>query len=98
MLAKGQYLIPGLVDLHIHAPQFPQLGKALDLPLAEWLQKHTFPLEARYADVDFARRVYAALVDTLLANGTTTALYFATIHDEASAALAESAWRRASAR
>ncbi len=88
-LAAGQYLLPGLVDLHIHAPQFPQLGKALDLPLAEWLLKNTFPLEARYADVGFARRVYTALVETLLANGTTTALYFATIHNEASAALAE---------
>ena len=32
-LKDGQYLLPGLVDLHIHAPQWPQLGKALDLPL-----------------------------------------------------------------
>jgi guanine deaminase len=88
-LADGQFLLPGLVDLHIHAPQWPQLGKALDVPLEVWLQKYTFPLEAKYADIDFAREVYGDLVDALLANGTTTAVYFATIHMEASLALAE---------
>lgn len=88
-LQEGQFLLPGLVDLHIHAPQWPQLGKALDAPLEVWLQRYTFPLESRYADLSFAREVYFALVETLLANGTTTAVYFATIHLEASLALAE---------
>ncbi|TPL83976.1 guanine deaminase [Mesorhizobium sp. B2-3-14] len=88
-LGEGQFLLPGLVDLHIHAPQWPQMGKALDVPLEVWLRKYTFPLEARYADLDYARAVYADLVDNLLANGTTTALYFATVHVEASVALAE---------
>ncbi|MET3793665.1 guanine deaminase [Aquamicrobium terrae] len=88
-LAAGQFLLPGLIDLHIHAPQWPQMGKALDVPLEVWLQKYTFPLEAKYADLDFARTVYADLVDGLIANGTTTALYFATIHGPASLALAE---------
>lgn len=82
-------LIPGLVDLHIHAPQFPQLGTALDVPLEDWLWRYTFPLEARYDDVDFARKVYDALVRRLLANGTTTSVYFATIHGAASLALAQ---------
>ena len=45
---------------------------------------HAFPLEARFADVDFARRVYASLVTELLARGTTTALYFATVHPTSS--------------
>ncbi|MBZ9699438.1 MULTISPECIES: guanine deaminase [unclassified Mesorhizobium] len=88
-LGEGQFLLPGLIDLHIHAPQWPQMGKALDVPLEVWLQKYTFPLEARYADTGYAREVYADLVDNLLANGTTTALYFATVHVEASLALAE---------
>lgn len=89
VLAEGQYLLPGLIDLHVHAPQWPQMGKALDVPLEVWLQKYTFPLEARFADLDYAREVYAELVDGLLANGTTTALYFATVHGPASLALAE---------
>ena len=88
-LSAGEYLLPGLVDTHVHAPQWPQLGKALDRPLDEWLQKYTFPLEASYADADFAERVYRSLVHTLIANGTTTAMYYATIHLDASMRLAE---------
>jgi guanine deaminase len=88
-LPHGSYLLPGFVDLHVHAPQYPQLGSALDVPLEVWLQKYTFPLEARYADAAFARRSYRLLVDDLIANGTTTALYFATIHQEATRILAD---------
>jgi len=88
-LPAGTYLIPGLVDTHVHAPQYPQLGQALDVPLEEWLFKYTFPLEARYADIGFARRTYSMLVDDLLAIGTTTALYYATIHQDATRILAD---------
>ena len=85
----GQFLLPGFVDLHIHAPQYPQLGKALAVPLEDWLQRYTFPLEARYADAAFARRQYRLLVADLLAGGTTTALYFATLHEEATRILVD---------
>lgn len=88
-LPEGHFGLPGLVDLHIHAPQYPQLGLALDEPLEVWLQKYTFPLEARYADLDFARERYEVLVDDLLATGTTTALYFATRHEAATKLLAD---------
>ncbi|MCP1200290.1 guanine deaminase [Notoacmeibacter sp. MSK16QG-6] len=88
-LPAGKILLPGFVDLHIHAPQYPQLGTALDVPLEIWLQNHTFPLEARYADLAFARRSYSMLVDDLLASGTTTAVYYGTIHDEANRLLAD---------
>jgi guanine deaminase len=88
-LGAGQYLLPGFVDCHVHAPQYPQLGGALDVPLEVWLQQHTFPLEARYADIAFAKRAYGLLVDDLIANGTTTVLYFATIHRDATRALVD---------
>ncbi|WP_156342910.1 guanine deaminase [Devosia sp. A16] len=88
-LPAGQLVLPGFVDLHIHAPQYPQLGMALDAPLEVWLGKYTFPLEAQYADLDFARERYETLVRDLLASGTTTALYFATVHREATELLAE---------
>ena len=93
-LSASQYLLPGMVDLHIHAPQFPQMGGALDLPLYDWLQQCTFPLEAKYADLDFAEKVYSSLVETLIANGTTTALYFATVHLESSKLLADICHKR----
>jgi guanine deaminase len=89
MLPEQAYVLPGFVDLHVHAPQYPQLGKALHLPLEVWLQKYTFPLEARYADLSFAEKSYRTLVRDLLANGTTTALYFATIHPDATCRLVD---------
>lgn len=88
-IAENAFFLPGLVDTHIHAPQWPQLGKALHLPLENWLMDCTFPLEAKYQDPDFATAIYTSLVDTLLANGTTSAVYFATVHTRATEILAE---------
>ena len=88
-LAEGQYFLPGFVDLHVHAPQWAQSGTALDIPLYDWLNTYTFPLESKFSDLTFAKNVYEDVVSTLLANGTTTALYFATVHKEASLLLAE---------
>lgn len=88
-LSQGQYILPGFVDLHIHAPQWPQAGVALDEPLNIWLDECTFPLEAKYSDLDFAKEVYNDLVKVLLSKGTTTAMYFATVHNEASLELAK---------
>lgn len=87
-LSDGQYLLPGFIDLHIHAPQWAQSGTALDLPLNEWLNTYTFPLESKFSNIDFAKQVYEDLVSTLLAHGTTTALYYATVHKESSFLLA----------
>ena len=50
-LKPNQYLLPGFIDLHVHAPQWPQAGLALELPLADWLNHYTFPLEAKFADL-----------------------------------------------
>jgi guanine deaminase len=93
-IGPSQVLLPGLVDLHIHAPQWPQRGTALDLPLEQWLQDYTFPLEARFADLGYATGIYDDMVAALLANGTTSAVYFATIHLPATKALAEICLRR----
>ena len=88
-LPEGNYFLPGFVDLHVHAPQWAQAGIALDIPLYEWLTHYTFALESKFEDLDFAKIVYEDVVDTLLANGTTTVQYFATVHKEASLLLAE---------
>jgi guanine deaminase len=92
-IPPGSWLLPGLVDLHVHAPQWPQLGTGLDLPLERWLFEYTFPLEARCADADYAAGVWERMVPTLLRHGTTTAVYYATIHEEATLALAETCRR-----
>ena len=89
VLSENEVMLPGFVDLHIHAPQWPQSGTALDRPLEIWLNEYTFPLEAKYKDLDFAEKVYTDVVKTTLKHGTTTAVYFATVDREPSVLLAK---------
>lgn len=89
VLPADTVLLPGLVDTHIHAPQWPQLGTGLDLPLETWLFENTFPLEAKLTEPAFAAQVWSEMIATLLAHGTTTAVYYATISVETSTLLAE---------
>ncbi|MDW3212402.1 MAG: amidohydrolase family protein [Ilumatobacteraceae bacterium] len=89
MLDADHVLLPGMVDTHLHAPQWPQLGVGLDLPLERWLFEYTFPLEARFADVEYSTKVWAQMVPALLRHGTTTAVYYGSIHEDATTALAE---------
>ncbi|XP_038258208.1 guanine deaminase isoform X2 [Dermochelys coriacea] len=88
-LSNHEFFMPGMVDTHIHAPQYAFAGSRIDLPLLEWLNTYTFPTEVKYKDNDFAEEVYTRVVRRTLKNGTTTACYFATIHTAASLLLAE---------
>ncbi|MEE3426610.1 MAG: amidohydrolase family protein, partial [Candidatus Enteromonas sp.] len=76
-------IIPSFSDLHVHAPQYPNRGIAMDLLLNDWLNEYTFKLEANYKDKEFAKKVYAAFVNDLIKHGTMHASIFATIHNEA---------------
>lgn len=82
-IRRAQFLMPGFVDGHAHAPQYAFHGTGLDLPLLEWLERYTFPTESKFKDVDYARRIYASAVARHLRYGTTTCSYFGTIHREA---------------
>uniref|UniRef100_A0A8B9E8T1 Guanine deaminase n=1 Tax=Anser cygnoides TaxID=8845 RepID=A0A8B9E8T1_ANSCY len=88
-LSHHEFFMPGLVDTHIHAPQYSFAGTRVDLPLLQWLTTYTFPTEAKYKDSDFAEEVYTRVVRRTLKNGTTTACYFASIHTDTSLLLAE---------
>ncbi|CAB1321648.1 unnamed protein product [Coregonus sp. 'balchen'] len=88
-LGQHEFFMPGMVDTHIHASQYSYAGTALDLPLLQWLNTYTFPVEARYKDMGFARNVYTHVVKRTLRNGTTTACYFATIHTDAALLLGQ---------
>lgn len=46
------------------------------------------PLESKFSDMEFARRVYGDLVDALLARGSTTTVYLGSAHLESSIELA----------
>ncbi|MBT1164206.1 guanine deaminase [Bifidobacterium felsineum] len=92
-IAEGSYLLPGFIDLHVHAPQWAQDGTGLDEPLEVWLGKYTFPTESKFADETFAHKVYGDLVGRMLSTGTTTAAYYATVHRKGSFVLAQEANR-----
>lgn len=57
-----QFLMPGFVDTHIHAPQYVFTGTGYDLPLLDWLEKYTFPSESRFRNVEFAQVAYRKVV------------------------------------
>lgn len=79
----NRMIIPGFVDMHLHAPQFANRGLGLDKELLPWLETYTFPEEAKYGDLDFAERAYRKFVKALWLNGTTRSIVFATLHREA---------------
>jgi guanine deaminase len=76
---RGKIIAPGFVDMHVHYPQTDVIGAPAD-GLLPWLENYTFPHEARFHDLGYAREVAAFFFDELLRNGVTTALTFATSH------------------
>lgn len=50
---EDHVLIPGLVNLHTHAPMTLLRGKADDLPLMDWLNNHIWPAEAKHVSAEF---------------------------------------------
>ncbi len=87
---RGKLLVPGFIDCHVHFPQLDIIG-SYGAQLLDWLNQYAFPEEARFADPDHAREVARAFVDEMLANGTTTALVFGTVHAHSADAVFEAA-------
>ena len=78
--AHGDALIaPGFVDAHAHYPQ-TGIVASWGSRLIDWLERHTFPAEARLADPVHAADLAAAHLDLLLAHGTTSVASFCTSH------------------
>lgn len=82
-------IVPGMVDLHAHAPQYAFRGLGMDLELLEWLNTHTFPEEAKYAGEAYARQAYTMYVEELKKSDVTRAVIFATMHVEGTKILME---------
>lgn len=77
---RGKLVIPGLIDLHIHAPQYAYRGTGMDLELLDWLNQRTFPEESRYEDLEYAHRAYEIFAEELKNGATTRACVFGTLH------------------
>ena len=80
-------LIPAMNDMHVHAPQVHNQGVAMDLELLPWLQNYTFPEESKYADVQYAERMYRRFLHTQWLFGTMRSVVFATVHTDSTRCL-----------
>ncbi|POW57104.1 guanine deaminase [Candidatus Pantoea alvi] len=83
---RGRLIVPGFVDTHIHYPQTEMIG-AFGEQLLQWLSHYTFPVESQYHSADHAAAMSAFFLQQLLANGTTSALVFGTVHPQSVEAL-----------
>ena len=70
-------IMPGFIDCHVHYVQAPMIASFGDT-LLDWLNKYTFPTEAKFADRGFADDVAKVFFRQLLEQGTTTANVFST--------------------
>jgi guanine deaminase len=82
-------VFPGMVDLHVHAPQYAFRGMCMDLELMDWLNRYTFPEEEKYENLEYAEKAYGMFVDALKRGATTRACIFATRHRYATELLME---------
>ena len=78
---RGMLIAPGFVDSHVHFPQLDVIGSPAE-GLLPWLENHTFPEEARFADRDHAGEVAQVFLGELLRHGVTTAAVYCTAHPE----------------
>ena len=89
----GKILVPGFVDAHVHSAQTDIIASH-GTQLLDWLERHAFAAEARFADAGHARRASEAFLDELARNGTTTAAVLPSVHPESVDAIFAAAERR----
>ena len=76
-------IIPGMTDLHVHAPQYTFRGIGMDCELLEWLKNYAFQEEFKYYDMQYASKAYSFFTYDLKRCFSTRAVIFATLHTEA---------------
>jgi len=70
--ARGQVVLPGLINTHTHAPMVMYRGLADDLALMDWLQKYIFPAEAKTVSPELVRIGTRLAALEMIESGTTT--------------------------
>jgi len=79
---SDKLIIPGMIDLHIHAPQYAFRGMGMDYELIDWLNFQTFPEEIKYENLEYAQKSYSIFAESMRKSATTRACIFATIHNK----------------
>lgn len=86
---SGLLVMPGMVDLHIHAPQFAYRGLGMDMELLDWLENYAFKEEKKYRDLEYADRAYDMFAEAIRLSATTRAVIFGTIYRQSNELLME---------
>lgn len=84
------WIMPSFIDAHLHAVQFENRGLGYDRPLLPWLQKYTFPEEARFSDPVYAKGVIDDFVRELWRVGSLRSAIYSSLHYGATRILFES--------
>ena len=77
---RGKLVMPGMVDLHTHAPQYAYRGLGMDMELLDWLDHYAFPEEAKYRDLSYAEKAYDIFANAVKHSATTRMAAFGTLH------------------
>src|SRR2546423_2367401 len=78
--AHGGYILPGLIQTHLHLCQTLFRGYADDLPLMDWLRTRVWLMEAAHTPATLRAATRLATTELLL-SGTTSVLTMETVHD-----------------
>ncbi len=78
---EGLLLIPGLVDAHVHLPQYRVRGRFSDA-LLPWLREYIWPEETRFSERAYREAVAREFRDGMIAAGTTAALVWGSPHKQ----------------
>ncbi|WP_291826716.1 guanine deaminase [Bosea sp. (in: a-proteobacteria)] len=90
---RPHLIMPGFIDAHLHMPQ-TQVIASYGAQLMDWLHRYTFVEEQRLAQQGHPEKLATFLLDELLANGTTTAVIYCSVHPQSAQALFAESERR----
>lgn len=82
-------VLPGLIDLHAHLPQYAMVGRS-NRELLAWMREKVFPAEREFTGPR-ARREAALFFEEAARHGTTTAMVCAGIYEDSCNAAFEAA-------
>ncbi|MDC0603054.1 guanine deaminase, partial [Aliiglaciecola sp.] len=89
----GKLIVPGFIDSHLHFPQTEMIA-SFGEQLLQWLENYTFPTEKKFSAPQYASEMADVFIEQLYANGTTTAAVFSSVHQQATDALFEAAYKQ----
>jgi guanine deaminase len=90
---RPHLIMPGFIDAHIHMPQ-TQVIASYGAQLMDWLNRYTFVEEQKLGQQGHPEKLSRFLLDELLANGTTTAAVYCSVHRQSAEAFFAESERR----